>query len=312
VIAAEILSEEREATHDRSVLRDNRDLGGAPAEVKHEEPPLVLRCPEISGQGLDCRGATVGAMRRRLSRLLATYRSWASDRRYRAAIAQSLRGIHPRTCPLCDHYGYFRAFGQPPRYDAECPRCHSLERHRLFLLWSRTRPLVTSQSAVLHFAAEQSIKAVLSKQAGFYQTADLSEKGADLKLDIERIALRDASFDVVVASHVLEHVDDRKALGELRRILKPGGTLIVMIPIIEGWDDTYEDAGIVTSAEREIHFGQWNHVRFYGRDVRERIRQAGFALEEYAASGADCVKYGLLRGERIFLARKTTAAAPPA
>jgi SAM-dependent methyltransferase len=247
-------------------------------------------------------------MTKLLARLNAKYRSWTADRQYQAAVARHMRGKYPRTCPFCGYRGYFKAYGQPPRYDAECPRCHSLERHRLFLLWSRTRTLVTPQSAVLHFAAEESIKAVLSKQAGLYRTADRFAESAELKLDIEKIELPDSSFDVVLASHVLEHVDDHKALRELHRILKPGGTLIVMIPVIEGWDKTYENPAVVTPTERDIHFGQWDHVRYYGRDVRERIRQVGFALEEYAARGADCVEYGLLRGERIFLARKPAAA----
>jgi SAM-dependent methyltransferase len=172
------------------------------------------------------------------------------------------------------------------------------------MLWSKTQPLVTQETAVLHFAAEDSLKAILSKQAGVYRTADRFVEGADLRLDIENIDLPAASFNVVLASHVLEHVDDRKALRELYRILKPGGTLVVMIPIVEGWDHTYENPAIVKSVDRDVHFGQWDHVRYYGRDVRDRLKQAGFTLEEYVASGADCVKYGLLRGERIFLAHK--------
>jgi SAM-dependent methyltransferase len=247
-------------------------------------------------------------MRKLLERINAKYRSWTAERQYLAVVARHVRGKYPRACPCCGYRGYFKACGQPPRYDAECPQCHSLERHRLFRLWSRTRTLVTPQTAILHFAAEESIKAVLSKHAGLYRTADRFDESAELKLDIENIELPDGSFDVVVASHVLEHVDDYKALRELHRILKPGGTLIVMIPIIEGWDKTYDNPVAVTPAERDLHFGQGDHVRYFGRDVRERIRQAGFELEEYVASGADCVEYGLLRGERIFVACKRGAA----
>jgi SAM-dependent methyltransferase len=238
------------------------------------------------------------------ARLLAKYRSWLSDYQYRNTVLQKLRGVAPRTCPCCGFHGYFKACGHPPRYDAECPRCHCRERHRLFMLWIQSRPLVTQKTAVLHFAAEESIKAMLSKQAGVYRTADRFVESADLRLDIENIDLPDASFDVVLASHVLEHVDDRKALRELYRILKPGGTLIIMIPMIEGWDHSYENPRIVEPLDRDIHFGQWDHVRYYGRDVRDRILEGGFTLEEYVASGADCVKYSLLRGERIFLAHK--------
>ena len=105
-------------------------------------------------------------------------------------------------------------------------------------------------------------------------------------------------------SHVLEHVDDKRALAELFRITSPGGNVILMFPIIEGWDQTYENPSVQSAAERIIHFGQDDHLRYFGRDVRTKIREAGFSLEEFTAEGPSVIRHGLLRGEKIFIDRK--------
>jgi SAM-dependent methyltransferase len=127
-------------------------------------------------------------------------------------------------------------------------------------------------------------------------------------LDIEKIALPDNSVDVVIANHVLEHVDDKAALSEVHRILKPDGRLIVSVPIVDGWADTYEDPGITGALERRIHFGQDDHIRFYGRDFRERLKLAGFDSEAFVCGGADTVKFSLFRGEPIFICSRLPAA----
>ena len=145
---------------------------------------------------------------------------------------------------------------------------------------------------------------ILKARATEYQSADLMRRDCDLQLNLERIELPDQSVDTIVASHVLEHVDDRAALGEIHRCLRPGGTAIIMIPIVEGWKTTYENAAVTAEDERNLHFGQHDHVRYYGADVRDRIRQVGFELEEYSASGENCVKFGLMRGETVFIAVK--------
>ena len=77
-----------------------------------------------------------------------------------------------------------------------------------------------------------------------------------------------------------------------------------MIPIIEGWTETYENPAIKSGRDREIHFGQNDHVRYYGRDFRDRVTAAGFSIQEFTADGADAVKYGLARGERLFVTTK--------
>lgn len=191
----------------------------------------------------------------------------------------------------------------PPRFDAQCPGCDALERHRLFVLACRALDLFARPLDVLHFAPEPAIRAYVSPRASRYVTADISGLGVDRKESIEAISLPDASFDVVIASHVLEHVDDRRALRELRRVLRPPGLLLCMVPIIEGWDTTYENGAVHDGAARELHFGQSDHVRYYGRDFRERLRSAGFDLTEYTADGMLSPRYGLLRGEKVFLAR---------
>jgi SAM-dependent methyltransferase len=221
---------------------------------------------------------------------------------YWASVVRRLEGEFPRECPLCGYQGRFAARGHPPRYDAVCARCRSLERHRLFYLALQSRPLGPG-SSILHFAPEPVIASLL-RRIGPVKTADIEPGKADLVLDIEKIGLPAESFDVAVANHVLEHVDDSLAISELFRILAPGGILIATVPLVEGWDATYENPQVVSSAARLAHFGRHNHVRWYGRDFRDRIRRAGFALTEFTASGEDCVRYGLVPGERIFFAAK--------
>lgn len=186
-----------------------------------------------------------------------------------------------------------------------CPGCGALERQRLFAL-SLQRGFIGFESAdVLQFAPDASVTALVDAQApSTHVTADYESGRAQLQLNIEALAVGDMSFDRVVCSHVLEHVDDAKALAELHRVLRPAGQAIVMFPIVEGWAHSYENPAVKTVADRILHFGQWDHVRFFGADVRTRIAAAGFALDEFTADGADAVKYRLLRGEKVFRASK--------
>jgi SAM-dependent methyltransferase len=210
-----------------------------------------------------------------------------------------------RECNVCGLRSRFRSFGHPPRYGAQCPNCLSLERHRLFKLWVDENQEFIRGRTILHFAPEKSVSSFLKDLAGKYISADLTPHYADVILNIEKIALGNESIDIVVASHVLEHVNDREALEEIRRILTPTGVAVIMVPIVEGWDDTYEDPAVVGAKDRVKHFGQWDHVRFYGRDLRNRIRAAGYRLDEVTATEPDVQRYGLQRGEKVFLAYKT-------
>jgi len=209
------------------------------------------------------------------------------------------------TCTLCGKTGRFLPMGSPPRNNAGCPGCASMERHRLFGLYLRQHPEVVAGKLVLHFAPERPVAAaVRATNPELYRTADIEVGRADLQLSLEKIDLPDESVDVVIASHILEHVDDKLALAELRRILTPGGKAIIMVPIVEGWDETYENDAVKTNAERARHFGQEDHVRVYGRDLRARIAAAGLTLAEFTASAQDCLNHGIQRGEKIFIAIK--------
>jgi SAM-dependent methyltransferase len=159
-----------------------------------------------------------------------------------------------------------------------------------------------ARGRAIHFAPEPAVVGFLSKLATEYVTADIEAGKADVVRNIEKIAEPDQSFSLVVCSHVLEHVDDRKALQELRRILGPNGTMILMVPIVEGWDTTYENPAAVSAADRELYFGQSDHVRYYGRDFRQRVREAGFALAEFTATEPDVSRYSISRGEKVFIA----------
>jgi SAM-dependent methyltransferase len=228
--------------------------------------------------------------------------------RYVASVLRALHGVHLRHCSCCGYIGRFKAFGSPPRYDAQCTNCGALERHRLFVLVSETLTLFSRPKDVLHLAPEQPVRAYLHSRARTYVTADRSGVDVDRRENIEALSFENGRFDVVVCSHVLEHVDDAKALRELHRILRTDGLLVCMVPIIEGWDRTYENPGIVTPFERTLHFGQSDHLRFYGRDFRDRLKSAGFHIDEHTATGELAVQHGLLFGEKVFVCAKSLAA----
>jgi SAM-dependent methyltransferase len=210
-----------------------------------------------------------------------------------------------RYCPLCDYYGRFAPFGSPPRFDARCPSCASLERHRLIWLLILRRGLFGKDHRMLHFAAEGVLRRHLAGLVASYATAEIrADLQPDHVLNIEAIDLPDESFERVMCNHVLEHVDDARALREVFRILTPGGVAIFTTPVVEGWAATYENPAVTSKADRLLHFGQADHVRLFGRDLRDRIRAAGFQLDEFTAVEPDVHRYGLMRGETVFIATK--------
>ena len=223
---------------------------------------------------------------------------------YMARVAKKMFGNYSRQCNLCGFHGSFLAFGFPPRFDARCPKCGSLERHRLFGLWLAQNKEKVAAKDALHFAPERVVTAIVKPLTGTYRTADLDPRYADLVLNIEDIALPNKSVDLIICSHVLEHVNPDRALLQLHRILRPGGTLLLMFPIVEGWDETYRNPAVTTPEDRELHFGQYDHLQYYGRDVRNNITNSGFQLGEFTSVEPFVSKNGLKRGEKIFVAQR--------
>lgn len=222
---------------------------------------------------------------------------------YRAALQFIATPEHD--CPICGFKGRFVASGETMRFGSGCPQCHSFERHRLLALAVRRNLVSFTDADVLHFAPDGFTSELIEKGgARSHMTCDIRPGRANVVLNIEKLELADNSFDRVVCSHVLEHVDDRAALGELYRVLRPGGIAVLMVPIVEGWVQSYEDPSITSEQQRAIHFGQRDHVRVYGSDFRNRVAEAGFHLDEVTANGQDSAHYGLLRGEKVFLAKK--------
>jgi len=216
-------------------------------------------------------------------------------------------------CPVCGAvvegflpFGMVRA--QPER---RCPKCGSLERHRLvWLYFQRRTNLFTRSVRMLHVAPEAFIQERLQAFENIdYLSADLSSPRAMVAMDITDIQYPDDSFDVIFASHVLEHIpDDERAMQELSRVLRPDGWAILEVPM---WGPrTREDPAVTDPAERARLFGQEDHVRMYGHDgvFEHRLRRSGFdvTVDKFTAElGPQLTRrYRLRETEDIYLCTK--------
>ncbi|MFD2516539.1 class I SAM-dependent methyltransferase [Salinimicrobium flavum] len=203
-------------------------------------------------------------------------------------------------------YGY-----EQQRENVLSPSTLSLERHRLLWLYLKENTaFFTAPHKVLHFAPEQAFYSRFKKLENLdYTTTDLNSPLADVKADICNLPFEDDSFDFILCNHVLEHIpDDEKAMKELYRVLSPGGTAILQIPQDLSREYTFEDDSISDPKERAKIFGQYDHVRVYGRDYFDKLRETGFQVEEVdltAQMSSELVdRYRLAKGEIIPVAKK--------
>ena len=206
-------------------------------------------------------------------------------------------------CPVCESFvPEFRPFGVAKRPNAQCPSCGALERHRsAWLFLKHATDLCDGRDKLLlHPSPERHLGRLLPSLPGVrYLSSDIAPPAVSLALDLTRIPFPDRTFDSVYCSHVLEHIEnDHQAMAELLRILKPSGWALVMTPI-QG-DTTNEDPSLRTKEERLAHFGQVDHVRIYGRDIRGRLAEAGFEVAKHSG------ELGLAEPYRRFMGLKGT------
>ncbi len=186
------------------------------------------------------------------------------------------------------------------------PSTLSLERHRLLWLYLKNETdFFSKELKVLHFAPEQAFYSRFKKQKNLdYTTTDLESPLADVKADICNLPFENDAYDVILCNHVLEHIpDDTKAMRELYRILKPGGMAVLQIPQDLSREKTFEDNSITDKKERAKIFGQYDHVRVYGRDYFDKLRSIGFKVDavNYTAkfTPAEIIRYCLAKGELL-------------
>lgn len=198
---------------------------------------------------------------------------------------------------------------------AGCFKCESSDRDRLVFLYMQrhTQLLQDNDMKVLHIAPERIIMEELMKtKKGDYQMGDLFTEGYVYhekvqNMDVTKIPFEDNRFDFVLCNHVLEHVpDDTKGMEEIFRVLNKGGQAILQVPMSNQLEKTYADDSITDKAEREKAFGQFDHLRIYGRDYVEKLRSVGFNVEilNFCQKDPSNIKYGINPKEDFYIIRK--------
>ncbi len=169
------------------------------------------------------------------------------------------------------------------RNNVKCPNCKVMVRHRVIWLYLKRNWTVKPNAHVrfLHVAPEPAISRLVTQLENIeYVSIDINPNRAMYAMDLTNITFEENSFDIILCSHVLEHIpDDRKAMRELYKVLKPGGFAILLVPIDKSRSETYENWQLTTPEERLIHFGQEDHVRWYGLDYADRLADAGFKVK---------------------------------
>tara|TARA_B100000683_G_scaffold36599_1_gene32175 strand:+ start:238 stop:1098 length:861 start_codon:yes stop_codon:yes gene_type:complete len=220
-------------------------------------------------------------------------------------------GTGEKSCPCCNNSFLFFLPGGPSfRPDACCPACESLERHRfLSLILERLLQDTTADASMIHVAPEQSLSPILRKKLNNrYFTIDRFAD-ADIQCDLCSMPLGTDSIELFMANHVLEHVkDDRLAMREIRRILKPMGRALLQVPMDHTLSTTQEAPEGATPEDLFRLFGQDDHVRQYGTDFKDRLEESGFTVREHTCLNTvtpkDIETYGLHKDEIVWEAIK--------
>lgn len=233
-------------------------------------------------------------------------------------------------CPYCQHssrkllpaglkmtiYDELEVAGSGYRKNCTCPRCFSIDRDRLIYIFMKNKTdIFSNKLKILHIAPEPSIKSMLRSlpnidyHAGinyrdsFYFSKDI------IQLDLTNIYYKNNEFDVVICNHVLQFIqDDKKAISEIYRILKPGGMAILQVPISLKLDETLEDEYFIMPEDHEKHFFQFEKVRIYARDYKNRLENAGFTVKIYNPTKEkwieDIDKYAINPKEDVYVGYK--------
>ncbi|MEZ4988649.1 MAG: class I SAM-dependent methyltransferase [Saprospiraceae bacterium] len=224
-------------------------------------------------------------------------------------------------CSICNsEFKEFGEFGLSKRKNAQCHKCNSLERHRLSWKYINERTDLlksTKRLRLLHFAPEKVFYDIFSAHQNIeYYPCDLMPEKYSFsgnvkvsKADITDIPFENDFFDVIICNHVLEHIpNDALAMSELYRVLKKKGWAILQVPIDYSREKTYEDFSITKPEEREKAFGQNDHVRWYGRDYKDRLRKSGFKVNEddfvKTFSEDEIFRFGFISSELIYYCEK--------
>lgn len=316
------------------------NLGGrdGPKAAPEEAGKLAFERPSRDGQGMVPLGGHavvaddqgLGGLARHVS--LAHEGAWLHDGRMlrtaalKAALPKRYKQAARRAylhasavvnagstvvCPCCGRtfrkFAHF--FGRPD----QCPQCGSLMRHRAVFLFLRDALAVPKGAAILDVGPAPALTTWLASLEGVdYLPVDLDSPQATLHADVTDLPIGDDSFDVILCLHVLEHVpDDRKAMSELIRVLRPGGKAVIQVPV-KPIPETIEDATVTTPVARERRFGQYDHVRICGLDYGLRLEAAGFDVteEDYVEhlDAASRIRFGLRTGEPFYLCVKPARA----
>lgn len=220
-----------------------------------------------------------------------------------------------KKCPICNNIlRLYLPFGVKLRKNAKCPVCGSLERQRtLWLYIQEHKDILEGQSIkILHFAPERPIYNKLSMMEDVdYYPVDINPDLYGIRdvVDITNIQYEDNFFDLIICYHVLEHIpDDVKAMSELFRVLKPSGKAIINVPFDKTREVTLEDEKYSTPELREKYYGQFDHVRLYGKDYVKRLEKAGFYVEtvypNVNRSAHELKTYGISANETIDVCKK--------
>ena len=220
--------------------------------------------------------------------------------------------VDDKICPICNSkIPAFLPYGIKPRANAMCPNCGSLERHRGgYLFLKEKTDFFKKNIRMLHFAPEGFLAELFSNKKNIeYLPVDINPnlKHVKEKMDIQDIKYPDNTFDLIYCSHVLEHIpNDKKALSELCRVIKPDGAVLIMTPLNHS-KKTFEDSSINTPELRLEHYLQSDHLRLYGLDFPEKLENAGFKVSKDFMEKLDensIKKYGLNTHDIVFFCTK--------